>query len=1105
MSGVVFNINRCFFSILTIVSVLFYGATTKTSAQPVRHPTSYFKPTDYNAGLHNYCFAQDKRGLIYVGNEDCVLEYDGAYWKKIPVKKGCNIYSIVVDTSNRIYVGGNNEFGMISPNSTGNLAYQSLSDKLISQHKNFGNVLGIYPARNGMYFVTSKTIFLWTGKSFIIIWPDKEIKESFYINRQLFVHYNNDGLYLLEGSSLKTFISSDIFAGNNFVSLLPFRKQQYIVLTKDKGFFIYRYDEILESGNDNVFSKTLIKTNTNIDDYLIKSQPYGAKLIDNDRIAVYTNLGGVFLFDRNFHLITIINKSKGLKFNRVRSVFADRSDFLWMGLENGINRIEYKSKFSVYDENVGLNGNALSAIRYNGKLVVGTTNGVHVQKVFTSIYESETANAIFMACDNLSSAAYSFFIADNKLYAVTSDGIYWIDADHLNSILVLPGDFSVFEWLDKQKKLLIFGGRDGLKVFRAANGRFDMVKKFDGVPEDITSLAVIKTAINDVVEIWTGTKYNGVLRLITNLTNNESLIKYARTKGISEGGCFVENYKNSVLVGSSRGLLTYNVQRDIFIKDYDFGSSLAAPSNEVTYIKNHSEDSVWFISSHNHDVVPGLCAKGKYSKKYAYEENLFSSINIGKINDILPDSNVVWFAGFDGLLSFNSSLYEKSQNNIHVLIRKVIVNHDSVIHGGTYANSLGNYSSHQTEAFIHTLPHKYNSLTFEFSAVNVHNASKILYSYFLEGYDSKWSPATPTNRKEFTNLPKGHYKFHVIAISSTGVQSKVATYEFKVLPAWYFTTSAYVAYVIILIGVIVLVNFISVKRLNRAKQRLEKMVKERTYEVLIKNKELEEQRNEIEQKNKDLTDSITYAQRIQQSMLPEYIEIKKHIPDHFILFKPRDIVSGDFYWFAEQNYKGQQIVYIAAVDCTGHGVSGAMMSMVGNSILNEILNVDHVLQPAAILNQLDKKLRNYLKQGKEDALSRDGMDIALCSVNLSTRHLTFAGALRTCFIGRNFKITELPGNKFPIGGMLIDEVKEFAEQHFTLEPNDSIYLFSDGYPSQFGGEKGKKFGTKRFKNVLEAILGMSLNDQKMELLLELEDWQGEMDQVDDILVIGFKV
>lgn len=257
---------------------------------------------------------------------------------------------------------------------------------------------------------------------------------------------------------------------------------------------------------------------------------------------------------------------------------------------------------------------------------------------------------------------------------------------------------------------------------------------------------------------------------------------------------------------------------------------------------------------------------------------------------------------------------------------------------------------------------------------------------------------------------------------------------------------------------------------------------------------------EIEVKNKDITDSITYSKRIQEATLPPKELKHKLFPDAFVLFKPKDIVSGDFYWYAEKD--GKRL--IAACDCTGHGVPGALMSMIGNNIINQIVNEKGITSPAEILNQLHLEIRKSLKQ-EEHEENRDGMDIAL--VVFENEHLLrFAGAQRPLWIIRKEgqDVEEIKGNKFSIGGLQTEEDRKFTEHQITLAAGDSVYLFSDGYVDQFGGESGKKFMTKNLRQLLLNIHKEPMASQEKHVEQVFIKHQGDTEQMDDVLVIGIK-
>ncbi|MDQ3046011.1 MAG: SpoIIE family protein phosphatase [Bacteroidota bacterium] len=272
---------------------------------------------------------------------------------------------------------------------------------------------------------------------------------------------------------------------------------------------------------------------------------------------------------------------------------------------------------------------------------------------------------------------------------------------------------------------------------------------------------------------------------------------------------------------------------------------------------------------------------------------------------------------------------------------------------------------------------------------------------------------------------------------------------------------------------------------------LESQVKARTSEIT-------EQKKLIEEKNKDITDSINYAKRIQEASLPDPNSLSDLFPESFILFKPKDIVSGDFYWFAE--LKGKKIV--VAADCTGHGVPGALMSMIGTNILTKVVIEEGISSPAEILNRLNQEVRKTLKQTASTSETRDGMDIAI--VCIEADQVEYAGAHRPLWrITNNCCLEEIKANKFSIGGIQQEE-KQFQQHTIPLKKGEMIYLFSDGYADQFGGPSGKKLMTKNLKELLLKMNELSMIDQKNKLNTTIEEWRCNREQIDDILIIGIR-
>ena len=271
------------------------------------------------------------------------------------------------------------------------------------------------------------------------------------------------------------------------------------------------------------------------------------------------------------------------------------------------------------------------------------------------------------------------------------------------------------------------------------------------------------------------------------------------------------------------------------------------------------------------------------------------------------------------------------------------------------------------------------------------------------------------------------------------------------------------------------------------------------------NEELAISKNIIEEKNKDINDSINYALRIQQAIFPPVEKLEANLNDYFVFFQPKDIVSGDFYWFnkvettPQDGSPNQEVIVVAAVDCTGHGVPGALMSIIGNTILNQSLKEPKVNTPADALSYLNRQLANNIHS------INDGMDLSFCAINQLTMQLQYAGANNSLYIVRNKELIELKPDKKSIGGSHFELDKVFTNHIFELEKGDNIYLFTDGYADQFGGEKGKKLKYKSFQNLLLSISDLKMDIQKSKLEAYFSEWKGELDQVDDVLVIGIRI
>ncbi len=283
-------------------------------------------------------------------------------------------------------------------------------------------------------------------------------------------------------------------------------------------------------------------------------------------------------------------------------------------------------------------------------------------------------------------------------------------------------------------------------------------------------------------------------------------------------------------------------------------------------------------------------------------------------------------------------------------------------------------------------------------------------------------------------------------------------------------------------------------------EMLSSKVKERT-------EELEEQKEQLSEKNREVLDSINYAKRLQDALIPSIEKVKEIVPDSFVLFRPKDIVSGDFYWIKEskttfENQENSEVIIMSVADCTGHGVPGAFMSIIGLNIFNQTLKEKSVNTPAQALDYLNAQMYNTVNKNR-DSVIRDGMDLAFCTIDKNSLKLTFSGAKNGVYIIRNAELIELKGDKQPIG--YSEHAKAFSLQTFQLERGDMVYASTDGYADQFGGERGKKFKYKPFKELLINVSTKEVSIQKEILETTFSNWKGGLEQLDDVCIVGIRI
>jgi serine phosphatase RsbU (regulator of sigma subunit) len=394
------------------------------------------------------------------------------------------------------------------------------------------------------------------------------------------------------------------------------------------------------------------------------------------------------------------------------------------------------------------------------------------------------------------------------------------------------------------------------------------------------------------------------------------------------------------------------------------------------------------------------------------------------------------------------------------------------------------------------LPFTRYKIRIEFMGLNYRDPESVRYQYKLDGYDPDWSDITSLNYVIYPRVQDGKYQFMVKSFYKDAYsETTPEVFNLKIKLPFYKTYWFISLSVIILVLIVILIIKIRERKQKQLQEFLEKSLAERTKEVV-------EQKEEIEIKNRDITDSINYAQRIQASILPPLKRLQQNFAGAFVFYQPRDIVSGDFYWF--DRISDSKFIIVCA-DSTGHGVPGAFMSMIGTTLIKDICMREDTKSPSDILKSLDQELRNTLNQNMEAEKANDGMDIIVCEINLQTNYVRYASAMRPMIVYKDSEEYYIKGSRSSVGGHYDKSEKVFQDEGIQLSHGDLIYMFSDGYPDQFGGPMGKKFKMVRLKNLLEDINKKSMEEQYNHVKNTFNIWKEEYPQVDDVLFMGIKV
>ncbi|MCF8424720.1 MAG: SpoIIE family protein phosphatase [Bacteroidia bacterium] len=785
-----------------------------------------------------------------------------------------------------------------------------------------------------------------------------------------------------------------------------------------------------------------------------------------------------------------IGEKNGLLNVYANHILIDKANNIWISTTGSgvfVLKNEYMRKIELSSPSVGLISNYKSnilAITSGIQIINEDGAYINLPELIGSAVLVNDDNSIWLA--NNSTGICKLSIDDKGVYktlVTIKDSIF----TNTPVVKILEVDANTYWALTFGKGIIEFNNEGVTRIL-------DVNSKF------LTSDNLLTADKSSNGEIWIGTSDAGAMLYNGHTFNTFNKEQGLNSLNINAISC---DRKGNVFIGTSDdGLYCFTKNK---LKHYSTTSNLI--SEQITALACDDDYSLWLGTNKglSHLIfTPNLQLSGIHN--YAQSHG-FMAMEVSP-NGLVINNDKIIISSVDGLyMLFKNSLPKNT-------IKPVIIFDELKINA-----ELQNWNDEKYQIEKSTnlpanlvLNYKENRLSFDIRSLDFKDINELQFSYYLEGFDEKWSAYSSNNALYFSNLNHGKYILHAKAKDLSGVESDEIFFSFTITPPFYKTWWFICLCIIALITGIYFYIKTRTYKLIKEKQILEERVAQRTEFIEQQKHEIGAQKEIIETKNKEVMDSITYARRIQRAMLTSDFYIKKYLKDYFILFKPKDIVSGDFYWiYADPLNEG--IVYVVTADCTGHGVPGGFMSMMGINLLKEIIDGRKITNPDDIINLLRKEIIKNLNQEGSLEESKDGMDMVICKYDFNAMTLEYVAANNALYVLRNKMLTEYKGDKMPVG-IHGDDMRDFKSHKINLQKGDIVYTSTDGYPDQFGGPKGKKLMYKKFESTLLSISHLPMNDQLLKLKLFLKEWMHHQDdnaniteyhQIDDITIIGVKI
>ena len=774
-----------------------------------------YNDKDFNTSENQtWAITQDHRGIMYFGNNCGLLEFDGTNWRLIEMPNKSSVRSLGIDTiTNIIYVGATGDFGYLQSDSIGTLYYTSLLDKVPEKYRNFEDIWQITVLNNSVIFRSTLCLYVLKNNKIDTLIPDNKFHSGFYVNNRYYVREWGKGFLTIIAGKLKIIPGSQQFANERIYVMLPYDDNKILMVSRKRGVIIFNPSGNLSNTENSKRTFYKPKGFEEVNNFIIKNKIYTGIKLNSNQFILGSLQDGYIIINKSGKIIQHINKKSGLQDNSILSLFIDKQNNLWTGLNNGIGYIIMNYPLSLYNDNNGLNGTVYTTAKYKNQLYAGTSLG---------LYSKDNRNN-FTLIKNTKGQSWYLTTIEDKLFLGHAENIFTIN----NNIAKTVASNHITIWkLEKfkNKPYILAGFNEGLFVLEKSNNNWVLKHDIKGFSESSRFFS-----LDSENNIWISHPNKGIYRLKLN-KSVDSVIKldfYNTNQGLPSN---VNNYvykirtnKNNsrIVFATENGIYKFNKQTNRFIQDSVF-SSLSKNGVTINRLTQDNNENIYYQQGQEKGLL-----FFKNDSIYKIVRTPFLKFNELFIENIsIIDSTNIFFCSKDGIIIYNPQITYNYKSKFPTIIKKVLAN-DSIIYEG----------KEDIENTIE-LPYKKNNLQFFYSSLYFEDHYKTKYSYILEGFDKNWSEWLHKTEKEYTNLSEGHYIFKVKAKNIYNIESTFAKYEFDILAPWYHSLLAYFIYIAFSFFIIFLIIKFYTRKLKREKEKLEKIVKNRTTKILHQKEEI---------------------------------------------------------------------------------------------------------------------------------------------------------------------------------------------------------------------------------------------------------------------------